>query len=143
VTTALNGVLGGLVAALATAAAAALRGAGPSTTARALADRFGGPATAARYRLTSVAAHLGYGALVGGSLVVVDQRALNLLSVPPGLGPALGAAVGWAIRFGASTVAIWAASGVDVDRERLVSVFAAHVTLGVLLGLWIYATWIT
>ena len=128
-TTLLNGLLGGgaagLVAALAVQAMA-------SSDAR-----------------PSALAGVADGALAGLGFVAVELSVAGVLGVPPSLGEALGAAVGWSALLCLGLLASrrlprsgGANGGVPVvPAARLL--IAYHLAFGVGLGLWVRLTWIT
>jgi len=139
VTTLLNGLLGGVLAGVVTAAGVALVGEGPSLTARSLARYRGGDPSADR--AAAVAAHVAYAGAAGLGLAAVELHVLDLWSGPVPFAAAVPVGVAWTAALAGLTVAWWAAVGESVDAGLLTRVFVSHLALGVLLGAWVGLTW--
>lgn len=136
-TTILNGLLGGLLAALVGAAAA-----------RAVSGRLGdtsepsGRVPTAGWLRVSLRAL--YGGVAGGTLVALDLFVFGTLGVPPTAAEAFGAAVVWSGALFVAAVSIRRfvrppRSGRSATAESL----AFHLAYGLCLGVWIRSTWIT
>ena len=139
-TTVLNGLIGGLVAALVAAGAARL----------VAADRADAPALAAAVlgsRAASgwsgLASEVLYGCVAGGAFVALELSVFDVLGVPPALWDALGMAVGWSAALFAVAALGRAARGRALDRPFVAELAAYHLAYGLCLGVWIRVTWIT
>lgn len=132
-TTLLNGVLGGALAALVAVTVVTSLPVGPSP----LRSRGDDP----RYHRgrTSLVA-VGYGALAGGVGVAV-ALAGGGLGVPPSRVVALGAALGWSVLLCGVVTVGWRLVAGSRDRWRWLAAF--HLVFGVALGVWVRLTWVT
>ena len=139
-TTVLNGLIGGLVAALAAAGAARLVAADRSD-APALATAVLGSRTASGW--SGLAAEVLYGCVAGGAFVAFELSVLDVLGVPPATWDALGTAVGWSVALFVVAAAVGYVRGRSLDGPFVAELVVYHLAYGLCLGVWIRATWIT
>lgn len=141
-TTLINGLLGGLGAGLVAGVAVHTMADEPSATAVVL-SRAVDDATATS-RGFALAARVAYGGLAGVGLLALELSVLGVLAVPPSVGEAFGAALGWSALLFVGRVLVWrAVPSLPEDRSPLVELLAYHLVFGLGLGLWIRLTWIT
>lgn len=140
-TTPLNGLVGGALAALLAAAAAGLVGDGSSPTAPASGTAFGDRLRALGWR--GLALQVAYGSAAGGALVAFELFVGGGLGVPPTAVEAFSATLVWsAVLFGLATALRRFGVRTPVDRS-LRGRLAYYLVYGVGLGVWIRLTWIT
>jgi len=140
-TTLVNGLLGGALAALLATAGASLVPSAPSDASPNPRGRTE-PSRSSHW-LPPLVGVL-YGSTAGGLLVALERSVLGLLAVPPTLEAALGVAVGWsALLFVLSVPGRRVLRGHLRERVDVATLLVYHLLYGVGLGLWVRLTWIT
>jgi hypothetical protein len=140
-TTLVNGLLGGALAALLATAGASLV---PRAATEGSQNTRGRTDPSRRIRWLPPLVGVLYGSTAGGLLVVLELSVLGLLAVPPTLAATLRVAVGWsALLFVLSVPGRSVLHGHLRGRLDLATLLVYHLVYGVGLGLWVRLTWIT